>query len=307
MMSLPKPDVILTHESDLDGFVAGMLLQRLAARSFGEEPRLEMYHYDSWKQRPLKENAAWVADFTFEERLDKANWVVFDHHPTQCTPKYARLIHDPSKSAGSLVYDWCGQHGLGSPQLDRLVHLNNVADLFLARDPDFFTALDYAGLVKTYQFRNLYSLIGNQLEKLLDHPLLEVMAVKRRVEDPLGFAWCKEHVSALAPTVGYVETLFGDSNYILHQLLEQQATPFSALLTLLRKSNGLVVVSVRSRNGEAIKVASLLQGGGHANAAGATLPRSVQRIPDAVAYLKKVLNPAPAPVQRGAADLDSAF
>jgi nanoRNase/pAp phosphatase (c-di-AMP/oligoRNAs hydrolase) len=79
------------------------------------------------------------------------------------------------------------------------------------------------------------------------------------------------------------------------------------LLTLLRKSNGLVVVSVRSRNGEAIKVASLLQGGGHANAAGATLPRSVQRIPDAVAYLKKVLNPAPAPVQRGAADLDSAF
>ncbi len=82
------------------------------------------------------------------------------------------------------------------------MHLNYVADLFLARDPDFFTALDYAGLVKTYQFRNLYSLIGNQLEKLLDHPLLEVMAVKRRVEDPLGFAWCKEHVSALAPTVG---------------------------------------------------------------------------------------------------------
>jgi hypothetical protein len=28
--SLPRPDVIITHESDLDGLVAGVLLQRLA-------------------------------------------------------------------------------------------------------------------------------------------------------------------------------------------------------------------------------------------------------------------------------------
>ena len=38
-------------------------------------------------------------------------------------------------------------------------------------------------------------------------------------------------------------------------------------------------------------VAKQLQGGGHPNASGASLPNTVQRIPDAVEYLKKVLNP----------------
>ena len=33
MMALPQPDVILTHESDLDGLVAGVLLQRLAKKN----------------------------------------------------------------------------------------------------------------------------------------------------------------------------------------------------------------------------------------------------------------------------------
>jgi nanoRNase/pAp phosphatase (c-di-AMP/oligoRNAs hydrolase) len=54
-----------------------------------------------------------------------------------------------------------------------------------------------------------------------------------------------------------------------------------------------VVVSLRSRNGEALKVAERLQGGGHANACGATLPRSVKNIPDAISYLRTVLDPAP--------------
>jgi hypothetical protein len=31
--------------------------------------------------------------------------------------------------------------------------------------------------------------VDGQIEKLLDHPLLEVMAVKRRIENPLGFEW----------------------------------------------------------------------------------------------------------------------
>jgi len=39
----------------------------------------------------------------------------------------------------------------------------------------------------------------------------------------------------------------------------------------------------------------LLKGGGHPNAAGATLPRSVQRIEDALDYLRQVLNPATVP------------
>jgi nanoRNase/pAp phosphatase (c-di-AMP/oligoRNAs hydrolase) len=52
-----------------------------------------------------------------------------------------------------------------------------------------------------------------------------------------------------------------------------------------------VIASFRSRNGEAIKVAEKLQGGGHANASGALLPKSVRNIPEAVDYLKQVLNP----------------
>jgi len=154
-------------------------------------------------------------------------------------------------------------------------------------------ATDYANLVKSYQFWNLHELIEGKLERLLDHPLLEVMAVKRRVEDPLGLAWSKAHVTALSPTVGYVDTVVGNTNLIIHKLLEQRATPFPVLLTLFRKGNGMMIASLRSREGQALPVAEKLKGGGHANAAGATLPRSVQNIPDAVAYLKQVLNPAP--------------
>ena len=46
-----------------------------------------------------------------------------------------------------------------------------------------------------------------------------------------------------------------------------------------------------SRNGEALKLAERLQGGGHANACGATLPKAIRSIPDAVTYLRQVLNP----------------
>jgi hypothetical protein len=177
--------------------------------------------------------------------------------------------------------------------LDRLVLLNIVADLFLEDDPDFVLANDFANLVKTYQFWNLHALIEGQLEKLLDHPLLEVMAVKRRIEDPLGYEWSKANVAQISPTVGYVDTVVGNNNLIVHQLLERKATPYPVLLTLFRKANNAVVVSLRSRNGEALKIAEKLQGGGHANACGATLPRSIRNIPDAVEYLRQLLDPAP--------------
>ena len=291
MDNLPKPDVILTHESDLDGLVAGVLLQRLAKKLFDTEVPLEAYHYNMWKQRELKEKCAWVTDLNFESRIDRPGWVVIDHHATEAPAKNARLIHDLSKSAGLLCYELCQQHGLGSPELDRLVHLNNVADLFLEDNPDFVTATDYANLVKVYQFWNIHSLIEGQLERLLDHPLLEVMDVKRRVENPLGFAWSKKNVTELSPTVGFVDTVIGNNNLIVHQLLEQKATPFPVLITLFRRTNGLIIVSLRSKNGDAIKVAEKLQGGGHANAAGASLPRSIKTIPDAIAYLKQLLNP----------------
>jgi len=291
MTQFVKPEVIITHESDLDGLLAGVLLQRLARKLFDAEVRLEAYHYNVWKQRELREKSGWVTDFTFEARMDKPNWVIVDHHVTDAKPQHGDLIHDVNKSAGLLCYDLCREQGLGSPTLDRLVHLNNVSDLFLEDDPDFVLAGDYANLVKIYGFWNLHTLLGGEIEKLLDHPLLEVMAIKRRLEDPLGFEWSKANIAEISPTVGFVDTVIGNNNLIVHQLLEQQATRYPVLVTMFRRTNGIVIASLRSRNGEAIKVAEKLQGGGHANACGAVLPRSVKTIPDAVHYLRQVLNP----------------
>jgi oligoribonuclease NrnB/cAMP/cGMP phosphodiesterase (DHH superfamily) len=289
MLTLPKPEVILTHESDLDGFVAGLLLQRLAFHLFGERVRMEAYHYNFWKQRELRERAAWVTDFTFESRLDKQDWLVVDHHSTDFKPKLAHLHHDVNKSAGLLCYELCQKNGLGSVALDRLVHLNNVADLFLEDDADFALAGDYAGLVKIYSFWNLHTVIDGELERLLDHPLLEVMAVKRRVEDPIGFEWSRRHVTEISPQVGYVDTIVGNTNLIVHQLLERQAVKYPVLVTLFRRANA-VFASFRSRNGEALKIAEKFQGGGHANASGAILPKSVRNIDEGVAFLRQILN-----------------
>jgi oligoribonuclease NrnB/cAMP/cGMP phosphodiesterase (DHH superfamily) len=289
--SLPRPEVIITHESDLDGLVAGVLLQRLARKLFNTEVRLEAYNYHNWRQRDLREKSGWIADIAFEPRMDRPNWAIVDHHAADTPPKNALFIHDLSKSAGLICYELCKQQGLGSPALDRLVHLSNVGDLFLEDDPDFVLAGDYANLVKTYQFWNLHALIGGQIEQLLNNPLLRVMEVKRNIEDPLGFAWSRENVAEITPQVGCVDTIIGNNNLIVHQLLEQQATRYPVLLTLFRRANGVVIASLRSRNGEALKVAEKLQGGGHANASGATLPRSVKNIPDAINYMRQVLNP----------------
>ena len=292
MTALPKPDVIITHESDLDGFLSGLLLQRLAKHLFGVTVKLEAYHYNYWKQRDLREKSAWVTDLAFETRMDKPDWVVIDHHVTDATPKQARLIHDVTKSAGTLCYELCQANGLGSPELDRLAHLNDVADLFLESDPDFTVAGDYASLVKCYQFWNLHTVIDGELEKLLNHPLLEVMSVKRRIEDPIGLDWSRKRVLELSPTVAYVETVIGSSNQIVHQLLETRETKFPVLMTLFRRSNS-IFASFRSRNGEALAVATKFQGGGHANAAGAILPKSVRTIEDGIEFVQKALNPKP--------------
>jgi hypothetical protein len=305
-MPLSRPDVIYTHESDLDGLVSGLLLQGLAERLFQFKPRLLAFHNQNWKQRPLNERVAWVSDMTFEPRLDKPGWLIVDHHPTDTTPRFAQLIHDISKSASLLAYELCRQNGWASPALDRLVQLSNVADLFLPDDPDFVLATDYANLVKIYGFWNLLELIQGDLEKLLHHPLLEVMAVKRRIENPLGLEWSKTRVQRVAPDVGYVETVVGNVNLIIHQMLDEKATPYSVLLTLHRKGNGLMVVSLRSRNGDALKVAEKLHGGGHPNAAGATLPRSIQNFGDAIDYLKRTLDPF-TQEEAGVTSLEEAF
>jgi len=291
MIDLPKPDVILTHESDLDGLVAGVLLQRLARSLHGAEVPMEAWNYNGWRQRPLNERRAWVTDLCFEPRLDRSGWVIVDHHATNTQPQQATLIHDVRKSASLLCYERCQEAGLGSPELERLVHLSNVADLFLEEDPDFVLANDYASLIKTYQFWNLHDLLEGQIERLLDHPLLEVMAVKRRLEDPIGLEWSLKNLHVITPEVGLVETTIGNTNLIIHRMLEQKLTPFKVLITLFKKSNGIMIASFRSAGGEALEVAAKFQGGGHANAAGATLPRAARNIPDAVDYLRRALNP----------------
>jgi oligoribonuclease NrnB/cAMP/cGMP phosphodiesterase (DHH superfamily) len=300
MNFLVQPDVILTHESDLDGLVAGVLLQRLAKKLFNADVRLEAWNYNGWRNRPMTERSAWVSDMVFETRLDKANWLVVDHHATDAQARQAHLVHDINKSAGLLCYELCQQNGLSSPELDRLVHLSNVADLFLEEDPDFQLACDYASLVKIYQFWNLHALLEGQIERLLDHSLLEVMAVKRRIEDPIGYDWSKGNVREISPQVGFVEIVVGNTNLIVHQLLEKQETKYPVLVTAFRKSTGSVIASIRSRNGEALKIAELLQGGGHANASAATLPRAVRTVPDAVTYLRQALNSRPTPARREA-------
>jgi hypothetical protein len=292
MVSLPKPEIILTHESDLDGLLAALLCRLLARRLFDVSVPIQAWHNHNWRQRPITESSGWICDLAFEPRLDKPNWVIFDHHATDHVPRHATLFHDPAKSAALLCYEVCQQHGLASPTLDRLVHLSNVADLFLEEDPDFALANDYASLVKTYQFWNLETLIEGDPHRLLDHPLLEVMSVKRRVEDPIGLAWSRNNILELSPSVGLVQTVVGNTNLIVPKILEQQLAPFPVLVTLFRRANGTVLVSLRSRNQQAIQIAERLQGGGHPNACGATLPRSIQSIPDAIVYLRQVLNPS---------------
>ena len=58
------------------------------------------------------------------------------------------------------------------------------------------------------------------------------------------------------PTVGCVDTVIGNTNLIVHQLLESNTTKYPVLPhTLFRKANNTVVVSLRSRGGQALKIA----------------------------------------------------
>ena len=305
---LAPPEVILTHESDLDGFVSGFLLQRLAKHLFGGDFEVQAYHYQGWKTRTLRERVAWVADFTFEARLDRPDWLVLDHHAAPAQVKHARLMHDPTKSAAQLCYDLAIQYGLKTPKLDRLVHWTNLGDLFLEQDPEFGLACDYAALVKTYGFWNLHQIIGGDLEALFEHPLLEVMSTKRRVEDPIGYALAASNQTEISPTIGTVRPPVGNTNLIVHRLLNTGDTKYSVLLSLYRKGVGNFVVSFRSLNGEALTVAQKFEGGGgHSNAAGATLPKGINNYDDAIEYLRTRFKANPSGATGSAFGLNEAF
>jgi hypothetical protein len=97
---------------------------------FGVKVPLEAHHYHTLRQRDIREVSGWVSDLAFESRLDRLNWLIrgSSHHRNDASK--ATLVHDLTKSAGTLCYELCLQHGLGCPELDRLVHLNNISDLF---------------------------------------------------------------------------------------------------------------------------------------------------------------------------------
>ena len=76
-----------------------------------------------------------------------------------------------------------------------------------------------------------------------------------------------------------MDNIVGNTNSIVHQLLERGATKYTVLVTLFRRSNS-IFASFRSRNGDALKMAVKFQGGGHANAAGAILPKSIRTVED---------------------------
>ena len=247
MDRLPKPDIILTHESDLDGLVAGCLLKRLAEHLFSTEIPLAAYHLPQWHNRQMTERSAWVCDLSMDTRVDRDDWLIVDHHIAEHTPKRAQYVFSTEKSAALLCYELLVANGLGNPELERLVHLTNVSDLFLESDPEFKLACDYAELVKSYHFHPLVKLLEGKLESLLDHPLLEVMKVKRDVEDPIGFDWAKNHLQLLAPGITAVDLAIGNHNVVMNQLLKESDLADHVLISVSRRAPYQFGVSLRSR------------------------------------------------------------
>ncbi len=291
MSSLPKPEIIFTHEGDLDGFVSGNLLQRLARSLFDCEVPIEPLSSSPWSTLKWFPKSAWVCDITFEDVIDRENWLIVDHHRTPSQPESATLVHDLDSSAAKLCYQLLRQHQPGNSSLDRLVELTDIGDLFQSEHADFVLATDYARLIKTYRFRSIQRLFENDLESMLDHPLLAVMASKREVEDPVGLAWSRERITEISSDIGYVAHAVGDLNHILHELLNDEGVPYTVLFSLAKNPNRPIALSIRSRNGQALAVAQSLNGGGHPNAAGAKLPGAINSFQNAVQFLIKHFHP----------------
>ena len=131
MSDLPQPEVVITHESDLDGFVSGHLLQRLANHLFDLKPKLQAWNYTNFEKRPLREDCAWVCDLNFSKRMDRENWLVVDHHQTDHEPQNARLILDPLlvlELVGVEAADKTGQHSVLFTREETTAH-NSVGDI----------------------------------------------------------------------------------------------------------------------------------------------------------------------------------
>ena len=66
---------------------------------------------------------------------------------------------------------------------------------------------------------------------------------------------------------------------------------------LPRRTMPRVIASLRSSCGLALEIAEKLGGGGHPNASGAALPKSVQSVEEGLDYIKNLLSP-PKPVEK---------
>ena len=292
MSPYPEPEIIFSHESDLDGFLSGCLLQRLCTILYDREVPLEPLSASPWTTLKRFPERAWVSDLSFSPAIDRKGWMVIDHHITDCSPDKALLVHREGHSATRLCYELLEREGGGNEKLARLVDLTDITDLYLHDHPEFPLACEYARLVKTYHFRPLYRLLGNRMESLLDHPLLQIMNLKQKVEDPVGLEWSRHRIKEIAPGIGFVPTAVGDVNRILHELLRDESLPYSTLFAMFKRPGRPVTLSIRSlENGEALHMARSLQGGGHPDAAGAVLPRSVGTFDCALVYLTRQLQP----------------
>jgi len=107
-----------------------------------------------------------------------------------------------------------------------LLHWNNVSDFVLSKRPGVCHRDDYANLVKVYTFWNLHAADTGRSRTARWPPLLEVMAVKRRIEDPLASKWKPQEHCQLSPCRASWDTIVGNTNLIVHQLLECGATKY---------------------------------------------------------------------------------
>ena len=263
---------------------------------------LEAYNYQNWKLRePRGAITAWVCDLSFEPRLDTrragSSWTTMppssraERPPVSCctTLRRSGRVESAMICAASKRTDRPSLTGWSTSTTSPICTSTQTTN--------FRWPWITPNLVKTYHFWYLLALVEGKFEALFDHPLLEVMAVKRRVEDPLGYEWCAKNVVRLSPLAGYVPTIIGNNNIIAHQLLERKATPFGVMVTLFKKANNTVVASLRSRQARRWFWRRSCKGRRSPQCPSAYTLAALRRnqFDDAIRYLQKqVFDPAPA-------------
>ena len=210
------------------------------------------------------------------------------------TPRAAQLIHNVGKSASLLAYELCRARTISSsPALDRLVHFSNIADFFLPDAPDFILSTDYANLVKIYGFWNVLELIHGNLENAAQSS----PAPGNGGETSRGKSYrlrvgSKSRVQRVALEVGYVETVVGNANSIVHRMLDEKVYALiRSCSPCTAKETDVMVVSLRSRTGEALKVCGKIPWRRTPKRSGIHATKVRAELRDALEYLRRTLDP----------------